>query len=103
MPLAPDTATTISLIGTAERLHSERGDRGAAVAELQRIAAGRTDLLAQAAGYFQGSNTWNSLVCYRLLVDAGADVNLIPAAADRTRWNLANYGHTSAGTTAPER
>ncbi len=101
MPLAPDTATTISLIGTAERLHSERGDRGAAVTELKRIAGGRADLLAKAAGHFQGSDTWNSLACYRLLVDAGADINLIPAAAERTRANRENYGHTSAGTKPP--
>lgn len=99
--LAPDTQIRISLIGTAERLHSEHGDRAAAVEHLRAIANGRTDLLGQAAGHFQGSGTWNALACYRLLLDAGADVRLIPAAAERTRWNLEHYGHTTAGTRAP--
>ncbi len=101
--LDPDTQTRISLIGTAERLHAERGDRDAAVEQLRTIATGRTDLLAQAAGHFQGMHTWNSLACYRLLVDAGADVRMIPAAAEKTRWNLENYGHTTEGTRAPGR
>lgn len=101
MPLDHDTSVTISLIGTAERLHGLRGDREAAIEQLRTIANGRTDLLAKAAGHYQGSDTWNALACYRLLVDAGADVRLIPAAAERTRWNLEHYNHTSAGTTAP--
>lgn len=99
--LDPDTQIRISLIGTAERLHAEHGDRDAAVEQLRTIAKGRTDLLAQAAGHFQGTRTWNGLACYRLLVDAGADLRLIPAAAEQTRWNLQHYGHTTEGTTAP--
>lgn len=100
--LAPDTQTEISLIGTTERLAHARGDRDAAIAELQAIAHGRTDLLAQAAGHFLGSQNYDRAACHQLLVDAGAtDTALIEAAAERTRSNLANYGHTTAGTRAP--
>lgn len=99
--LDPDTQIRVSLIGSTERLAYERGDRDQAIAELARIANGRTDLLAQAAGHFLGGDGWNRDVCYRLLVDAGADASLIEAAAEVTRWNLLHVGHTTDGTAAP--
>lgn len=98
-----DTHTRISLIGTAERLHSEKVDRTQAIEQLRTIARGRTDLLAEAAGYFKGTGNWNAQPCYDALVDAGADPALIEPAADRTRRLATSTGHTTAGTTAPDR
>lgn len=100
--LEPDTQIRVSLIGTAERLAYARGDRDAAIAELQRIGAGRSDLLAEAAGHFLGVGTWIGPTCHRLLVDAGADPELIEPAAEVVRWNLRHVGHTTAGTRAPK-
>lgn len=102
MALTPDRYTVVKLIATAARLYDARGDRDTAVAELRDIADGRTDLLAQAAGYYQGSaEDWNALACYQLLVDAGADINQIPAAAERVRRNRDGMDHTTAGTREP--
>lgn len=100
--LDDDTYTRISLIGNAERLFTAKGDRDAAVAELQRIARGRTDLLASAAGRFLGMGTWSSAGCHRLLVDAGAGPEeLIQAAAAQTRANLTGTRYGSEGMGGP--
>lgn len=99
--LDPDTQIRIELIGTTERLFYAKVDQDEAIAEVQRIAGGRADLLAGAAGHFLGSDTWCSLVCHRLLMATGADPELVEAAAERTRRNLQNSGHTTAGTRAP--
>lgn len=93
MPLEPDVATRISLIGTAERMQSEKTERAEAISELQRIAGRRTELLSDAAGYFLGAGLWNSAYCHMLLVDAGAnDRERIAAAADEVRKNRAKMG-----------
>jgi hypothetical protein len=83
----PDRLVVASLQGAASRhagWSDPEGDaRAAAVAELREIAAGRADLLAEAAGVCKGFDLAGdpSAAQYRimagLLIDAGADVQLL--------------------------
>ena len=81
-----------ALHGTAWRRATQRGSIGAAVAELQQIAGGRCDILAEAAGMSAGS--WSvqagscvgtELMTSGLLIYAGADLREIQAWVDLGR------------------
>ncbi|MFL6107778.1 MAG: hypothetical protein ACJ72L_12515 [Marmoricola sp.] len=70
MPLDHDTATTINLIGTTERLVEVDVGTASAVAHLCAIAGSRTDLLEQAARHYLALDTARSAACSRLLTEA---------------------------------
>ena len=78
-----------ALHGTAWRHASQRSSIEAAVAELQALAHGRADVLAEAAGISAG--TWSvragscvgtELLTSGLLIYAGADLHAIQAWVD---------------------
>jgi hypothetical protein len=74
----PDRILGAKLDGTAQRLAAAGGPINDAVAELEALAGGRRDLLAEQAGLMAGwwsvnGGTGNYLVAAGLLVMAGAD------------------------------
>jgi hypothetical protein len=79
----PDDRITVAQLHGASRRHARRphptaDQREAAVTELADIAAGRADLLAQAAGITAGAHAGDPdeatyLRAAQLLIDAGAD------------------------------
>jgi hypothetical protein len=85
-PPDPDGVTTAQLAGTAARYASrEPLDVDAAVAELQEIADGRGDLLAERAGVTLGfyarenRDEWSRKALQAaLLIAAGADLTRLP-------------------------
>lgn len=88
----PDTRLEVALNGTATRLAHSYVPLREAVGELEALAAGRTDLLAAAAGsilggYLASPGTCHPQIVYAaaLLVVAGADVDLIVEHVDRAR------------------
>jgi hypothetical protein len=91
----PNTALTISLDGTSRRLVDERVPTAAAVDQLRELAAGRTDLLAKAAGGMLGGYLGHPLAsalalpAAYLLILAGADQDhaTLVATADEHRRN----------------
>jgi hypothetical protein len=92
--LSPDTAIEISLNAVARRLAYDYAPLDVAVEELRSLAAGRADLLANAAGlhlggYLASATTEHPAIPYAaaLLVLAGADPERVAASADRARQN----------------
>jgi hypothetical protein len=90
--LDPDTAIEIKLDANARRHSREDTPRDEAVADLRRIAGGRTDLLAVAAGsvlggYLGAPTTSHPQDVYAagLLILAGADPARIVAHVDDVR------------------
>src|SRR5215472_13401027 len=79
----PEDRITLAQLHGASRRHARRphptaGQREAAVTELADIAAGRADLLAEAAGITAGAHAGDPdeatyLRAAQLLIDAGAD------------------------------
>ena len=94
--LDPETALEISLNGTAGRLAADDIDVADAIEQLRDLAAGRTDLLAKAAGTKIGgylgsplSNPNNLKAAYLLhLAGAGDDHASLVAAVDTARRNI---------------
>jgi hypothetical protein len=91
-PLTPDTALEIALNGLAGRLAGDRTLARDAVAQLQRLATGRDDLLAKAAGGklggFMGQpgmTNPNDVLAAAYLLLAGADPEVARDEADRVR------------------
>lgn len=100
--LHPDVALEIRLNATATR-HCRVGTwYDHAVEDLRTIADGRTDLLAKAAGDLLGGYLANpgmsnpaTTKMVAMLVDAGADVDLIAPATDRARHLAQRGGHST--------
>jgi hypothetical protein len=83
MMSTPDQLLTAQLQAMAERLARDGGRIDDAVAELRRMAAGRADLLAEAAGISGGY--WTARVGFEMgFAPIGAGL-LILAGADRDR------------------
>jgi hypothetical protein len=103
--LTPDRHLEIRLTTTARRLAREGVDREAAVAELREIAAGRTDILAEACGMALGGllahpgiQQPRDLYGPALLFEAGADPELVGQHAEVT-WNFSRSAHHTTATT----
>jgi hypothetical protein len=97
----PDTALEISLHGTATRLHHDGLAPAEIIAELRTIANGRADLLGKAAGTYIGG--WlaapgmshpATITIAGYLVQAGADEQVVTAAADQARKNASGSAYS---------
>lgn len=90
--MRPDVRLEVALNGAATRLAHAETPLGEAVAQLEAMAGGRTDLLAAAAGSIlggylsrPGSTHPQMVYAVALLVLAGADVDLIVEHVDQAR------------------
>ncbi|MDQ1106618.1 hypothetical protein [Nocardioides zeae] len=93
--LAPDTALKISLEAGARRRLEDGMPFEVVVEELRAEAAGRTDLLAQAAGSLIGlylarptATQPRSVAAFAALVLAGADPQALVERADESRERM---------------
>lgn len=93
---------------TATRLARGGADRAAAVAELREVADGRGDLLALACGRalggflaLPGMHHPGDLHAPALLLEAGADPDLVAVHADQAREHARRNHHTTATTGGP--
>lgn len=103
--LTPDRHLEIRLTTTARRLAREGAEREAAVAELRDIAAGRTDILAEACGVALGGFLAQPGIYHprdlhapALLFEAGADPDLVTQHAEAT-WDVGRSNHHTTSTT----
>jgi hypothetical protein len=74
----PDRLLSVALHGTAMRYAAEKGNLAEAIAELREMAAGRDDILAEAAGIEVGSwfawpshHVGHELIAAGMLIMAG--------------------------------
>ena len=96
--MKPDRLIVASLHGIVARHVQQTGhapnadQRAAAVAEL-RAETTRADLLAEVAGIMLGAR--RDRVAHGLLVEAGADMDAIPAWVDEGRRRAAKPTHSA--------
>jgi hypothetical protein len=95
----PDRILIAQLTGEARRHARWRNltdvEHAAAVRELRELAAGRTDLLAEVAGIFEGTSEGEldeplARQAAQLCRDAGADPDVIPAWIEEGRRRRAS-------------
>lgn len=98
--LHPDTALTISLEAGARRRLEDGTPFEELVDQLRDEAAGRSDLLAQAAGGLLGlylarptATHPNTVTAYAALMAAGADPVAAVAVTDEARRRCSTPGH----------
>src|SRR5690348_6555036 len=94
---AQDRVLTAKIMGAAVRHAAERPfDLEVAVAEVKQLAAGRVDLLAEAAGTYLGTvqldaHHWYYPLAAQICLDAGADRDAVPYC-DRRHGRQADRG-----------
>lgn len=106
--LTDDQHLEIRLSSTARRLARAHVDRAVAVEELRKIAGGRGDLLALAAGRSLGGFLASpglqhpgDLHIAAILLEAGADPRLVVVHADDAREYTSRGHHSTATTGGP--
>jgi hypothetical protein len=94
----PDQLLSVALHGTAMRYAAEKSNLAEAIEELREMAAGRDDILAEAAGITAGSwYAWPSthvgheLIAAGMLIAAGDGRGLPMDYDELERWTRVGY------------
>jgi hypothetical protein len=94
----PDRLLSVALHGTAMRYSAEKGNLAEAIAELREMAAGRDDILAEAAGIEAGSwyawpahHVGHELVAAGMLIMAGGHDGKPLDFDELERWTRVGY------------